>query len=204
MKKTLIIIVVLLFLPAFVLAQEHWFGVGIGSVSGSYLVGNTETELSGEMVELPVYTYSSKVGLTAGVKVMEFSVQGSKETNADNTNFSYTQSLLALTLGWNFQVGDKISIAPQMVGSYMGSSRFHYSSYIKSIIYGDYVTGTDTLKQSARLSGYEIPIYYAGKVFILGIKLCAYNSGSEIELPTGVVGEIAINGGLVFVMEAGF
>ena len=178
--------------------------MGFGNASGTYTVSTTEIDLKGEMVELPVYLYVSKVGFTAGVKLMEFAIRGSLKNGDTTTNVSYTQSLLALTVGWFFQVTDRISIAPQIVRSYTGNSRFHYSTYFDDSYSGEYVTGTDTIQQNAVLSGYEIPVYYTGDVFLLGVKLCGYSSGADINTTSGTTGTIDVNGGLALVMEAYF
>jgi len=204
LKKALTLLIFTLLFPAILMAQEHRIGIGIGGTSGTYTVLTTEIDLTGEMVELPVYIYASKVGFIAGAKVMEFTVTGRLKSGSFTSNVFYTQSLLALTLGWNFEVADKLSIAPQWVKSYMGNSRVHFSTYQTDPFYGEYVVASDSFTQNAALTGYEIPIYYTGKTLLIGLKLCAYESGAEIEFATGTTAEIDINGGLAFIMEASF
>jgi hypothetical protein len=204
LKKAIITICALLIFPAFIQAQEHRIGVGVGGASGAYTFSTTEIDLVGEMVELPVYLYVSKVGFMAGAKIMEFAVRGKLTSGVITTNVSYTQSLLSLTLGWNFQLADRLSIAPQIVNSYMGSSRVQFSSYQEDPFLGQFVIAADSYNQNASLSGYEIPIYYTGDIFVLGLKLCGYNSGADIEFPSTTKGRIDINGGIAFVMEANF
>jgi len=139
---------------------------------------------------------------------MEFSVSGEESSGLNRVTLSYQQSMLAVFLGFEFKIGESLVIAPQIIKSYMGSSRLQYASYTTDTGYIDYpyeyVTDTDIIGGRAELSGWELPIYWVGQYFYVGLKFSAYNNKTEIMFSNGYVGEVSITGALSMVLEAKF
>lgn len=183
-------------------------GVGLGSTSGVYEMDSRIVDLKGELLELPVYSYVTDDGLQVGFRLMEFSIRGEEIAGINRQELSYQQSLLAVSLGFEIKIGDSLVIAPQFIKSYMGSSRFHYADYTTYAGYDDYpnehVVATNAISGTADLSGWEVPVYWAGEYFYFGIKLSSYKNQAEINWPDGTISEITIGGALSMVLEANF
>ncbi|MBT4267537.1 MAG: hypothetical protein HN580_01800 [Deltaproteobacteria bacterium] len=203
-----LIILIVMLIPCTTLAEGHRVGVGLGSTSGTHEQNDEIIDLKGELLEIPVYSYVANNGLLVGFRLMEFSVRGEKISGLNRLDLSYKQSLLAASLGFEFKIGDNWVITPQIVKSYLGSSRFHYANYTTDTGWTDYpyeyVSDTNTISGTAELSGWEVPVYWAGKYFLFGLKLCSYNSKSEIDWPDGSISEVTITGALAMVLEAQF
>lgn len=210
MKKIcLIMLIALTLVPCSLSAQGgHRIGVGLGSASGTHDQNGEKTDLKGENLELPLYSYVADSGLMIGFRLMEFSISGEIESGLQRTDISYKQTLLAASIGIEIPLGDSVMIAPQIIKSYFGNSRFHYSTYNTYTAYPDnyyeYVTDTGTIKGTAELSGWEIPVYYVGEYFLVGMKFSAYNDTTEVEWPAGSTSEVGITGALSFVLDARF
>ncbi len=208
-KGCYLILLILLLAPCTSAAQGHRVGVGLGSASGSYEQSGEKINLKGEILELPLYSYVANNGLMVGFRLMEFSVKGETASGLDRTELVFKQSVLGASLGVEIKIGNNVVIAPQIVKSYMGNSRFSYSTYTTYAGYlpdypYEYVSDTNTITSTADLSGWEIPIYWVGKFFYIGGKFCAYTSKTEIELPGGPVNELSITGAISMVLEARF
>ncbi len=207
-KRCFLIIVIGLLVHSTLVAEGHRIGVSLGSVSGTHVQNGQIIDIKGELLEIPVYSYVANNGLLVGFRLMEFSVRGEALTGLNRLDLSYKQSLLAASLGFEFKIGDNWLIAPQIVKSYMGSSRFHYASYgtyIYNSTYSiEFVTATDTITGTAELSGWEVPVYWTGKYFLFGLKLCSYNNKSEIDWHNGSISEVNISSALAMVLEAQF
>jgi len=208
-KGCYLILLILLLAPCTSAARGHRIGVGLGSASGSYEQSGEKIDLKGELLELPLYYYVANNGLMVGFRLMEFSVKGETISSLERTEFAFKQSLLGASLGVEIKIGNNVVIAPQIVKSYLGSNRFSYSTYTTYTGYlpdypYEYVTDTDTITGSADLSGWEIPVYWVGKFFYFGVKLCAYTSKTEIKMPSGPVNELSITGAISMVLEARF
>lgn len=209
MKKPLLLtMVILVLLPCSLAAQGHRIGVGLGSTSGVHEQGGEETTLKGELLELPLYTYAARNGLLIGFRLMEFSLSGESTSGLQRTEINYKQTLLAASVGLEIPVTQKILIAPQIIKSYFGNSRFHYSIYNTNTSYSgysyEYVTDTDTITGTADLSGWEIPVYYVGDYFLFGLKFSAFSNSAEIEWSNNVVSDISVSGALSIVLDARF
>lgn len=208
MIKRILIITVLIILSQSAYAQEHRIGIGLGSSSGVYRSNNQETDLTGELLELPSYVYSSKIGFAVGFKILEFSVKGKQETPLLKTKLAYSQTILAMTLGYEFKIGDSLIFSPQLIRSYMGSSKLDYSTYSVNTYYTsegkDVVLSANSITGDADLSGYELPIYFVTKNYFWGIKLCWYKSEDKLILADNSEVEIDTYGGLQFLVETKF
>ncbi len=206
--KTCFLLILMITIPFAVVAEGHRIGVGLGSASGTHEQSEVITKLKGELLEIPVYSYVANSGLIVGFRLMEFSVRGEETTSSTRLDLSYKQSLLAASLGYEFKIGKNWVIAPQIVKSYMGSSQFHYASYETNTSWTgysyEYVTDTNTISGTAELSGWEVPVYWAGKYFLFGLKLCSYTNEAEIDWSSGALSEVAITGALSMVLEAQF
>lgn len=207
MKKQWLMILLLL-IHGTALADGHRIGVGLGSASGEHKRYGESVDLKGELLELPLYTYAADSGLLVGFRLMEFSVSGEIENGLRHTDIAYKQTLLAASIGLEFSLTDKIVIAPQIVKSYFGNSRFHYATYDTDTFYSgydyEYVTETGTIKGTAELSGWELPVYYAGEFFYFGLKYSTFSNSSEIEWPNGDTSDASIGGALSIVLDARF
>jgi hypothetical protein len=208
MKICFLLILILMLIPLTAVAEGHRMGVSLGSTSGTHEQNSVITKLKGELLEIPVYSYVSNNGLMVGFRLMEISIQGEEATALNRLDLAYKQSLLAASLGFEFRIGNNWVIAPQIVKSYMGSSRFHYANYAVHTYNSDYsleyVTDTNTISGTVELSGWEIPVYWAGKYFYFGLKLCSYTDESEIDWHNGTLSEVDITGALAMVLEAQF
>jgi len=208
MKTFFQLFLIMMLIPLTVVAEGQRIGVSLGSASGTHEQNSVITELKGELLEIPVYSYIANNGLMVGFRLMEFSVRGEEITGNNRLDLSYKQSLLAASLGFEFKIGDNWVIAPQIIKSYMGSSRFHYANYTTNTSWSnypyEYVTDTNNITGTAELSGWEVPVYWAGKYFFVGLKLCSYLNTSEIDWYNGTLSEVAITGALAMVLEAQF
>ncbi len=71
------------------LAQDHRIGVSLGSASGKYETSSQEIDLSGEVLELPLYSYTARSGLVIGFRLMEFAVRATEKTGPTTFYLSY-------------------------------------------------------------------------------------------------------------------
>jgi hypothetical protein len=197
-------ILLILCLPGMLMGQGHRLGVGLGSASAVFTVSTAAMALSGELTELPVYSYAADNGLTIGLRLMEFSVRGSEITDDETLNLSYRQSLLAASLGYEFRLSPNFHLSPQFVQSYMGNGHLTYSRY-RTYPYGSqpyrYVVDTGSLTASTSLSGFELPFYWVTDHFFFGFKLCSYIGKTPFTLDDNDT-EVAITGALQFLLEA--
>lgn len=201
------ILLMMLTLPGLSFAQMHRIGIGLGTTAGIYQEDNMEIDLAGELVELPIYNYISDLGFTVGLKLMEFSTRGTFENTISKKQVSYHQSLLAIMAGFEIQLGDNFAVAPKAVKSYLGNSRFQYSDYAyftSNNIKTEYVTGTKSISGKAELSGFEVPLYYKGEYYYIGLKFGTYANNTQIQLSSNIVSEVKIISGLQFILEAIF
>ncbi len=206
-KGCLLILFILILAPCSMAAKGHRIGVGLGTASGKHELSGQTTDLKGEILELPIYTYVADSGLMVGFRLMEFSVKGEISSATERTEIAFKQTLMAVALGFEFAFTDHIIIAPQIVKSYFGNSRFNYNTYQYYSISDtsvEYVTDTDAIDGTADVSGWEIPLYYVGEFFYFGLKLSAYNNKSEIDWPAGSVSDVTITGATSIVLEARF
>ena len=207
-KACFLLILIFILIPLAVIAEGHRIGVSLGSASGTHEQNGLSTKLKGELLEIPVYSYIANSGLMVGFRLMEFSMKGEETTALSRLDLAYKQSLLAASLGFEIKIGDNWVVAPQIVKSYMGSSRFHYANYATYTAWSsypyEYVTDTNTISGTAELSGWEVPVYWAGQYFLFGLKLCSYSNKSDIDWPDGTLSEVAITGALAMVLEAQF
>lgn len=208
MIRRIVTLAILLIISSSVYAQRHRIGIGLGSSSGVYRVNNQEVNLTGELLELPVYVYSSKLGFAAGFRILEFSVKGNRKTTLTELKLSYMQTVLAMTLGYEFKIGNLLVFSPQLIRSYLGHSRLSYSTYSMNTYYTSrnkkVVLETDSITGDASLSGYELPLYFVTDNYFLGLKLCAYSSKGKLIQSNGSKVEIETYGGLQFLVEAKF
>ncbi len=196
--------------PLISLAQEHRVGIGAGMTAGKFTLGNTDITLEGEVVEMPLYIYSSDIGISIGFRISEFTTRGSDNvgSSSDTLNISNGQSLLVGHLGYELSLGDYFVIGIRYLKSYMGNSRTHYSyssTYFANTIYSyEYITTTDIVKGKAELAGLEIPIYFKTDKFYYGLRYSAIASGTTETTADGSEAIIKLNATYQFCIEAIF
>ncbi|MFH2131375.1 MAG: hypothetical protein ABIK68_13450 [bacterium] len=207
-RGSILITLIVLLIPSLAIAEGHRIGVGLGTTSGTFERYGQAVDLKGELLELPVYTYVSANGLMVGFRLMEFTVRGKETAGLNRMDFAYKQSLLAASLGIEIKIGDNFAITPQIVKSYLGSSRFHTSTHTTYTAYTsypyEYVTATDTISGAAELSGWEVPVYWVGEYFLVGLKLASYTNRTKIDWPTGSGSEVVLTGALSLLLETRF
>jgi len=207
-KRSLPLLLIMLLTAGGLAAQEHRIGIGLGSVSGQHEQYNEAVDLRGELLELPAYTYVAGGGLMIGFRLMEFSLNGSMTSGSQQTDITFRQTLLAASIGLEIPLAGKVALAPQIVKSYFGNSRFHYSIYNTYTSYPgypyQYVAETDTIEGTADLSGWEIPVYYLGDFFFFGVKYSSYRNATEVAWTNGSLSEVTVSSAISIVLDASF